>query len=329
MKNQWIYPILTLLFLFIYGSISFSAWADCSFRNGTSTGIQHISIPSLSLDSTPAADTILWDSGVVMGTSIADIYCATEQTVTTGYQTAKTLVTGIATSNVYQTNNPGIGIRMMASANKQNLLAMTWGRGTEQAHAGYAYSQQMYFHAQLIATGKPLASGTLDLSDFKADRVFGSARQFLLSFSSSSITVRAFGCDLDTKDITVPLTTGRGAVITSLSTPGDTTTPARFDINLTCQKTTNVSIKFNGTTVSGKSNTLQLDNLSNSSSAKGVGVQVLNNGQPIDFGKQYDLLSNVTSTAITLSYQARLIRLSDAIQAGDVNATATFDMIYR
>lgn len=53
------------------------------------------------------------------------------------------------------------------------------------------------------------------------------------------------------------------------------------------------------------------------------------NYQPVTFGKEVYLLSNADSTTITLPFQAWLIRLSDAIKAGDVNATATFDMIYR
>ena len=75
--------------------------------------------------------------------------------------------------------------------------------------------------------------------------------------------------------------------------------------------------------------TLALDNPNQSSSARGVGVQVMYNYQPVTFGKEVYLLSNADSTTITLPFQAWLIRLSDAIEAGDVNATATFDMIYR
>lgn len=218
---------------------------------------------------------------------------------------------------------------MLASANAQNLLTMTWPRGTEQAHATYGYKQQMYFKVQLIATGKPITSGTLDLSSFVVDRVFGTARQFLLSFSSASITVQSVGCDLDTRDISVALTDGRGVVITSLNTPGATTSPVNFGINLSCQSNANVSIKLQGTTISGKLNTLALDNQAQSTSAQGVGVQILQNGEPIIFGMERAVLRNVTSTKVTLPFQARLIRLNDNIRAGDINATATFDMIYR
>ncbi|NBD00090.1 fimbrial protein [Atlantibacter hermannii] len=329
MNNLKLRPFFIFLILIINGFISCSVWADCTFKNGTSTDVQKITPPSLRIAANTPADTVIWDSGIITGSSVADIYCYTETVVTSGYQTAKTLITGISSPNVYQTNNPGIGIRMLASANAQNLLTMTWPRGTEQAHATYGYKQQMYFKVQLIATGKPITSGTLDLSSFVVDRVFGTARQFLLSFSNSSITVQSVGCDLDTRDISVALTDGRGVVITSLNTPGATTSPVNFGINLSCQLNANVSITFQGTTISGKQDTLALDNQAQSTSAQGVGVQILQHGEPIMFGMERAILNNVTSTKITLPFQARLIRLNDNIRAGDINATATFDMIYR
>lgn len=328
MKNEHFCNVAMLFFFLLCIFTPRSVWADCSFRSG-STSYLFLSIPALRLPQNPVADTVLWDSGIVQATPDPYIVCQTEQVVYSGFQSTKTPVTGIATQNVYQTNDPGIGIQVATSIDKVTLFYAGWPRRTEQAHAGFGYQQDTYFHVKLIATGKPISTGDLDLSSYSVDRTFGSARQYLLEYNPAKIFVQSMGCDLDTKDITVPLTAERGTVTNSLSTPGDTTTPARFDINLTCQKTTNISIKFTGTTVSGKSNTLQLDNLTSSSSAQGVGVQILYNGQPIDFDKQYDLLSNVTSTAVTLPYQARLIRLSDAIRAGDVNATATFDMIYR
>ena len=321
--------ILRIFFSVCAISLSCSAWADCTLRNGTSTVLQQINIPALRLNYTNPADTILWESPVITASTMADIYCYTDQVVESGYQSAKTPVSDISTSYVYETNNPGIGIKILAGQDMSNLIPMAWPHGTEQAKASYAYKQQNNFKVQLIATGSRITTGVLNLTNYSVERVFGSARQYLMSFNPTSVFVQSVGCDIETKDITVPLTGSQGIAITSLPRSGNTTSPVSFDIVLNCEQGTNVNIKFDGTTTDGQKKTLALDNPNQSSSARGVGVQVMYNYQPVTFGKEVYLLSNADSTTITLPFQAWLIRLSDAIEAGDVNATATFDMIYR
>lgn len=98
-------------------------------------------------------------------------------------------------------------------------------------------------------------------------------------------------------------------MITSLSPHGDTTTPVRVDINVTCLKMNRTSIKFNSTTINGKNTMLQLDNVDIPSSAQGGGIQIPSNIQPVYFIGQYDLLTHIT-TQVTLSCQACLIGLT-------------------
>lgn len=329
MYNLHLRPIIALCIVFISIFTCSCVKADCTLWQGTSTVQQQFNIPTLRLKKDVAADTILWQSDVIAGATKANIYCYTEQQVTSGYQTPKTLVNGIATTFVYQTNNPGIGIKILTSQDRSNLIPMAWPKGNEQAHASYAYNQQNYFKVELIATGAQITSGTLDLSNFNAERMFGSARQYLISFVPTLVQVQSIGCDLQTKEINVPLTTARGVETTSLATSGATTYPVNFTVSLSCAQGTNISIKFDGTTLQGQPNTLVLDNVSTATSAQGVGVQILNNNQPVNFGQEIALLNNVSTTQINLPYQARLIRLDDDLKAGDVNATATFDMIYR
>lgn len=310
-----------------------SAWADCSFQSGTSTLQYQAVIPSLRLAHHPAADTVLWTSEMI-GSSTAknNIICSSTQTVYAGYQTSKTLASNIASGHVYQTNNPGIGIRIGNWRNSNGTIDtvyLDWPRSTEQARPSTSYAQPVQFKVQLIATGQPVSTGILDLSNYSVDRTFGSARQYLLSFLPTTVNVQSYGCDLETKEINVPLTSGKGVSATSLSEPGDTTPPVDFDIALNCEETTDVSIKFSGTTISGAQNILALDNPEQATSAKGVGVQILQNDELVNFGEEKALLTNVSNAQVTLPFQARLIRLSDAIGTGEVNATATFDMIYR
>lgn len=308
--------------------LSSSTLADCEFRDDTSTGYFFLSIPALRLPKNPAPDTVLWDSGIVHPTPTPHITCLTEQVVYSGFMTAKTLVTGIATPYVYQTNNPGIGIQVMTSHDKVNTLYMMWPRLIEQAHARYEYNQENYFHVKLIATGRPLTSGYLELGGYDVDRTFGSARQYFLEFDPANIFVQSTGCDLETKDINVPLTPGRGLVITAFAGNGSTSSPVDFNINLRCEINTNINIIFNGNTPNGQKNVLLPDNTYNVSSAQGLGVQILKDGQPINFNEQKEMVHSAATEQITLPFRARLIQIVDTLRAGDVNATTTFDMVY-
>lgn len=145
----------------------------------------------------------------------------------------------------------GIGIKIGRSG-YVNLIPMARPHGTEQAKASYAYKQQNYFKVQLIATGSRITTGVLNLTNYSVERVFGSARQYLMSFNPTSVFVQSVGCDIETKDITVPLTGSQGIAITSLPRSGNTTSPVSFDIVLNCEQGTNVNIKFDGTTTDGQ-----------------------------------------------------------------------------
>lgn len=314
--------------LFTLAIFSSSTWADCVFKDGTTTGYFFLSIPALRPPKNPAPDTVLWDSGIINPTPTPHITCLTEQVVYSGYLTSKNQITSVATPYVYETNIPGIGIQIITSHDKVNSIYMKWPRNTEQAHANYKYNQENYFHVTLVATGKPLASGTLELSGYDVDRTFGSASQYILEFNPAKIIVQATGCDLETKDINIVLTGNKGLIITDFPNISSTSTPINFNINLNCEITTSVNITFNGKTIGGQQTILSLDNNSELYSAQGLGVQILNNGQPINFQEQKEVIESVTTPKVSLPYQARLIRFNETLRAGEINATATFDIIY-
>lgn len=322
------FNLRNIILLISFLLFSHAALADCIYKDGTSAGHFFMSIPQQRPPRKPAPDTVLWDSGYIHIDPTPHITCLSDTNVYAGYTSAKTLAPGLATPYVYQTGNPGIGLQVITTHDRINKHYMMWPRELEIAH-NQAYNQENYFQVKLIATGKPIVSGNLDLSSYDMDRVFGSIYQYTLKFDPTKIIIQAYGCDIDTKDINVALTPGPGASITSLALPGSTTAPVNFDIALTCEVSTNVSIKFSGTTVSGKTNILQPDNISQPGTAQGVGIQILSNNQPIDFGSEYNMINNVSTSQVTLPYQAQIIRLNDAIQTGDINATATFEMIYR
>jgi len=310
--------------------ICWSAQANCVFHNGSGNVMQEVTIPTLTVDAHPAADTVLWDSGIISSSVTTDILCLTAATIETGYLNDKTPVSGLATPYVYQTNIPGIGIAIYTSKDMQTLVPIQWPRYAETAEAGDEFIEQHYFRVRLVATGQPISSGMLILYGYEADRTFGTIRQFLLSFNPTLVQVQTSGCDIETKDINVPLTPGGGASINSLSRSGDTTSPVDFGINLHCDENTDFSLKFSGNTA-GQQDILALDNPDQPDSAQGIGVQILFQDQPVSFNQTRQVWTTAHTQQVTVPFQAQVIRLYDrsSLRGGNINATATFEMVYR
>lgn len=324
-------PSLSLLIIsLMLAVISLPTQANCIFHNDSDNVMQEVTIPTLKLNSHPDADTVLWDSGVINASITTDILCLSAATIETGYINDKTLVSGIATPYVYKTNMPGIGITIYTSKDMETLVPIQWPRSSERAEAGNVYVEQNYFRVKLIATGEPITSGTLVLYGYEADRTFGSIRQFLLSFNPTLIQVQTDGCDVETKNINVELTPGSGAAINSLSRAGDTTNPVDFNIELLCEPNADYSFTFSGVTADGQQDILALDNAEQTSSAHGVGVQILFHDQAMEFNQTRAIWASATTSHVIVPFQARVIRLaSSPLQGGDINATATFEMVYR
>lgn len=324
-RSYTLFSLCLLLFL-----VSWTSQADCFFHNGSDNVTQQVYIPTLRLGAHPAADTVLWDSGTLTSPVTTDIKCLTAATIETGYLNDKTPVSGLATPYVYQTNIPGIGIAIYTSKDMQTLVPIQWPRYAERAEAGDVFVEQNYFRVKLIATGQQITSGTLILYGYEADRTFGSIRQFLLSFYPTLVQVEASGCDVETKDINVPLTPGGGASINSLSQSGDTTNPVDFNIDLHCEVNTDFALKFTGNTA-GSEDILALDNPDQADSAQGVGVQILFQNQPIAFNQSQQIWTTAQTEHFSVPFKAQVIRLYDKspLRGGNINATATFEMVYR
>ena len=98
---------------------------------------------------------------------------------------------------------------------------------------------------------------------------------------------------------------------------------------MTCDQDTNVNVLFSGTTAAGDSTILTLNDLDSPTSAQGVGVQILYNDRLVNFGELLSTIKNGAEGSVALPFKAHVIRLNENLRAGEINATATFDMIYR
>ncbi|GKX56833.1 ferrous iron transporter B [Leminorella grimontii] len=132
--------------------------------------------------------------------------------------------------------------------------------------------------------------------------------------------------DINSKNLDVNLGRVAKTVFTSV---GDVSTAMPFSLKLTgcpaAVTTDGAKIRFEGTTVAGKTDVLDL---ASGSVATGVGVQIKDNaGQKIVFGSdssKYPLSEGANS----LDFTAYYISTNTAIVSGSANAVANFTVVY-
>ncbi len=328
--------ILALLVL----SYSLQSQAKCYYSSSDqSVSAYTVTVPTLTVQRDMIAGTILWDSGYLTAPNSTSITCDAVGTIWRGFDDSSLVAVNVLDNQgIYQTNNPGVAIRIwwlsynnnfpgaQTPSNARVFLSPKVAEATKTCSECSYVNMSGMFDVQLIATGQPITDDALQLGRFSAARTYDTVDQIRIKFTDAAVVVNSASCVLNSKNITVNL--GQSIDAYRIAHPGDTTEPVGFNIDLTCDADTNVNVLFSGGTATGDPTALTLNNLDDTTSAQGVGVQILYSGQPITFG---ELLSTVKSHEgeVTLPFEARVIRLNEALKAGEINATATFDMIYR
>lgn len=140
----------------------------------------------------------------------------------------------------------------------------------------------------------------------------------------NKIVVPSYTCEWNNPNQTVTLPPVMKTDLINNGT-GKYPEPTPFKLNLTCAKETTVSVQFDGTLMTGKT-----DVLANSASEnQDVGIQLVYNSLPVKFAQKVKVINNA-DTQETLSYQAHYYYNGGTnIQGGAVNATTTVTFTYQ
>lgn len=135
--------------------------------------------------------------------------------------------------------------------------------------------------------------------------------------------VHASGCEVDSgQDLNITLDDVQKTDLSSIGSTWGQSSPE--EIQLTCNQGSNVYITFSGTQASD-SNDASI--LANNGTAKGLGVQLLNEqGEPYTLGERVAAVTNSGTTA-TIPVSARYIRTGD-LGSGSVESSATYTLDY-
>ncbi|MEX0444816.1 fimbrial protein [Xenorhabdus sp. SGI246] len=143
----------------------------------------------------------------------------------------------------------------------------------------------------------------------------------LYKYIIPAFNITARTCEITTPVVNVPMGT---VLVSQFKNRGNTIGGRYFDINVQCKGSPNASITWEP----GKTDTNGVINADSTSSATGIGIQILDSGgKPVIFNQPQDL--GTINSSETLSYMAKYYQTHDRVSAGSVNATATFTINYK
>ncbi|EJM7985614.1 fimbrial protein [Salmonella enterica] len=305
--------------------------ASCSILGSGNPTTSTFSIPALIVDGDAQPGEIFYSTEET-GEAIT-VSCDGDGEILTGFTvlTDSDARTDNPLEKVYQTNVPGVGIRLGWAKEGGVITDASW---VTPIHVGVSRTQNatypLHSHAQVqfIVTG-PISNGSLDTAQLNADWLYAGTTVAKVRFSSASVNVRANTCNLMDDNILAPLET-----ITSSELANGVSrvvSNSSFSIQIeNCSAGTQVDYQFtsSGSTSVTNGNILHIEKGDNA--AEGVGIQILDtNNNVLQFDTDYTAVTQtIQNQLVTIPLKARYVK-TGTIKAGKVDAVATFSVYYR
>lgn len=251
---------------------------------------------------------------------------------------AKIVVAGTTNlgNKVYSTNVPGIGLRFSRGGATVNIVYPDTYSSTINRTTSYSLEGSR-FTLEIIKTAPTTGSGTVAAGKYTSyDWENGNNPILETYLSANAITVVSPSCTvLSGTNMNVDVGTIKRSELKGV---GTTAGGKDFNIQLQCSGGLSASGFANiNTTFSGNMATnttvakgALINEKSGSSAAKGIGIQVLKSGTPIEFNKKYVLgtLQSQETRFMSLPYRAQFYQYLPTTSTGEVESHLIFNLTY-
>lgn len=312
--------VRTLILLGLLLWIPFSGYASCGFTGGaTSEESRSVSFGNVIVqrdvavgETIATANTGAYNNGNGMvGCSENWVY---------RFELSKWKNLSSAGDKIYETNLPGVGIRM-TEVRYSYPIPFDWPLGSG------AVGIPDGVKVDLIKTGD-IQSGTLDSGLIARASV---ANQFYFASVnlSGTNTITSVGCTIASPD---PVNVVLGDHNKNEFVGGSWTEWKTFNIDLQCDKSARINVRIDATQdASNIPGVMGLDNDGRDTTANGVGVELWyrSDNSAVQFGQQKPYYTSPYGGHETVQLQARYRQTADTVTAGQANATATFTLTYQ
>jgi len=248
-------------------------------------------------------------------------------------------------NNIYNTNVPGVGYRLTFTPSSTmfpgQVIPVTDTRWASQTSTGtITLDPRIYaLTVELIKTGPITAGGTLagETVGWYAEN---GASEVLSVIWPGGITIapQVPTCSVTSRSISVPLGNVPVSRFTTVGSTSPSTEP--FNITLQCSGGAAGAVTNVYTTLTDQTNPANISDtltLTPTSTAAGVGIQVLNGTTVISYGPDSNVAGNINqwhagmagNGTFNIPLTARYIKTSQTIVPGSANGRATFTMSYQ
>ncbi|WP_340620430.1 fimbrial protein [Xenorhabdus siamensis] len=221
---------------------------------------------------------------------------------------------GSLKNHFYETSLPGVRFKWELKPNKVVSQFMNVNSSRGIGTGNRSLSSKFHIHID-----DKVQSGTVkEIIITMADDKNGNT---VFTYKIPAFNVTARTCEIITPVVNVPMGT---VLVSQFKNKGNTVGGRSFDINVQCKGSPNANITWEP----GKTDTNGVINADSTSSATGIGIQILDSGsKPVKFNQPQDL--GTINSSKTLPYMAKYYQTCDRVSAGSVNATATFTINYK
>jgi type 1 fimbria pilin len=305
-----------------------TGWAACT---GAAQSFPIFAQPNVPVFNPTLPDgTVLWSSGSLSSSLNTSVSCSPFGTV---LETGAPGATYNATYKAFSTSVPGVGIQITDQAG--NILPYS---NTMWSNSSSTFSIGIGFTLKIIKTGPITAGGAITGNIFQYSAQSGTYPIFYVYLTGPIVVNPTIPtCAVTTPAITVPL----GNVAQSSFTDVGSTSPAQsFNIGLNCSggaAGVTASVYTTLTDQNNPGNVSDKLSLTSSSTAKGIGIQVLNGTTVIKYGSDSKVIGNQNqwvagqtgNGSFNIPLTARYVQTATTVTAGSANGIATFTMGYQ
>lgn len=322
-----------ILIMVILSGAASSVYASTCTGNHPENGAMTFQLPaSITVEPDTPVGTIIYEESI--NSALIDMECQVTSNKNKGYVTLTDAdARNEVLEGVYQTNVPGIGIRMAEardktpSFNSANIVTpmhfYSYGSG------GWSTIHTTYYAALQLVVTENVDDGYLDTSRLTAADKWGQEVVAQILVSPTSVHIKTNTCNLVDKNIYVPLKTV--SVDNFNSQYSEVLTDSSFKIAIAdCRSGTQIDYQFNSAGSTGVTDGNILAITSGDSAASGVGIQILDkNNNVLSFDRTYTAVSSTSANAVAeIPLKARYVK-TGSVKAGKVDAIATFELFYR
>jgi major type 1 subunit fimbrin (pilin) len=255
---------------------------------------------------------------------------------------------------VWKTNVPGVGIAIIV---KTFLGACRWG-----SYGGSKNTSEIQFTGSCgqstnVDLGARIGATLVKIGDITPGVINPMTVAYLgpvgvptpahmyrpisshrIRFVTAPVTIVAQTCQIMTPNMSVNLTPNGGVPSSAFTGPNTTSPPVPFSLRLNCSSNlARLAVTF--TDIRNPNNRSNILPLSDESSASGLGVQILHENTPVNFGQDSRdpanpgriALRQVTGSEklINLPFTGRYIQTGETATPGSANANASFTFSYQ